>query len=302
MIPEFPRFKTLELSDKEEVEKITAKYPPYSDFNFVSMWCWDIKGEMRISLLNNNLVVKFTDYLTGNPFFSFLGDNMVNETAETLLKCSIEDELKPKLFLVSENIISKLDGNKFRVDEDIDNFDYIFDLKEVSEYSGSQFIKKRNKVKQLLKSFPNIKVLPINIQDKDIEEKILKLDELWANNKIQEDISFRTRNEFLATKRFFESKIHFDDIFSLGVFLDDELIGYSIFSILGNDYALSHFAKADIKFVGIYDFLIRECAKMLREQQCSFLNYEQDLGLPGLRVSKKSFMSKYLKKFAVGFI
>lgn len=78
MIPKFPKFKHIELIDKEEIEKITQKFPPYSDFNFISMWSWDIKVEMIISKLNNNLVVRFTDYLTGYPFFSFLGDNMVN--------------------------------------------------------------------------------------------------------------------------------------------------------------------------------------------------------------------------------
>jgi len=48
MIPEFPQFKNLELTDKIDVEKFTSKFPPYSDFNFVSMWSWDIKGEMRM--------------------------------------------------------------------------------------------------------------------------------------------------------------------------------------------------------------------------------------------------------------
>ena len=73
MIPGFPEFKKLELSNKEEIENFTSKFPPYSDFNFISMWCWDIKGETRISKFNNNLVVRFTDYLKGNPFFSFFG-------------------------------------------------------------------------------------------------------------------------------------------------------------------------------------------------------------------------------------
>ena len=81
MIPEFPEFKKLELSDKEDVEAFTKKFPPYSDFNFVSMWSWDIKGEMRLSILNGNLVVRFTDYITGDPFYSFLGNNKTNETA-----------------------------------------------------------------------------------------------------------------------------------------------------------------------------------------------------------------------------
>ena len=56
MLPEFPKFKSIELSDKEDVEKITHKYPPYSDFNFVSMWSWDIKGEMRISEFYGNFM------------------------------------------------------------------------------------------------------------------------------------------------------------------------------------------------------------------------------------------------------
>ena len=93
MIPEFPQFKNLELTDKKEVEKITGKYPPYSDFNFVSMWSWDIKGEMRLSILNGNLVVRFTDYITGNPFYSFLGNNEVNDTVEKLLELSKKEGL-----------------------------------------------------------------------------------------------------------------------------------------------------------------------------------------------------------------
>lgn len=45
MLPEFPQFKNLELSDEEEIERHTHKFLPYSDFNFVSMWSWDIKGK-----------------------------------------------------------------------------------------------------------------------------------------------------------------------------------------------------------------------------------------------------------------
>src|SRR6185436_18619332 len=110
MIPEFPEFKKLELTDKEEVEKFTSKFPPYSDFNFVSMWSWDIKGEMRLSMLNGNLVVRFTDYLTGELFYSFLGNSKVNETAEMLINFSRKEGLGAKLRLVPEDSIKGLNG------------------------------------------------------------------------------------------------------------------------------------------------------------------------------------------------
>jgi len=37
-LPLFPEFKKLELSDKEAVEKITHKFPSYSDFNFTKIF------------------------------------------------------------------------------------------------------------------------------------------------------------------------------------------------------------------------------------------------------------------------
>ncbi len=299
MIPEFPNFKKLELTDRKDVENFTSKFPPYSDFNFVSLWSWNIKDEMRLSILNDNLVVHFTDYLTGKLFYSFLGNNDVNGTVETLLNFSIEEEITPKLFLVPDHVAEVITRNRFKVEEDLDNFDYVFDLNQISKYAGGQFMKKRNKVSQLLKLLPNIKVEIIDILDNNIKEKILKLDEFWLSNKTQKDSNFKIKNEFLATNRFFES--NFTETFSTGVLLDDELVGYSIFSIVPNNYAISHFTKADTQFVGIYDFLMRESAKLLVEKKCFFLNYEQDLGFPGLRESKKSFMSKYLRKFTVGF-
>ena len=73
MIPKFPQFKKIELSDRVDVEAHTSLFEPYSDFEFTCLWTWDMKGERMISELNNNLVVRFTDYNTHNPFLSFLG-------------------------------------------------------------------------------------------------------------------------------------------------------------------------------------------------------------------------------------
>ena len=55
MIPEFPEFKILELSDREEIECVTKHFPPYSDFHFMQMWIWDIHEPVTLSKLNNNL-------------------------------------------------------------------------------------------------------------------------------------------------------------------------------------------------------------------------------------------------------
>ena len=70
-LPKFPLFKNLELSDYANVLSFTKGFPPYSDFDFGSMYSWNFAESMLISNLYGNLVVRFADYVSGNHFFTF---------------------------------------------------------------------------------------------------------------------------------------------------------------------------------------------------------------------------------------
>jgi hypothetical protein len=300
MIPDFPKFKNIELSNKKDVEKFTSLYAPYSDFNFVSMWSWDVKGEMQISQLHDNLVVRFTDYLNGEPFFSLLGDKEPVETVKKLLGICQKGGCKSELDLIPEDCIEALEkAGVFSIEESRDHFDYIYDLAQISTYKGGQFAQKRTRVNQFIRNFPDIHIELLDLSDRETQLKIIELDTLWLESKIKRDPNFKVKNELLATLRFFEG--NFTNVLGTGIHHKEELIGYSIFSILPDKYAASHFCKANTKFSGAYDFLIRESAKILMEKGCLHLNYEQDLGLPGLRTSKTSFTTDFLKKYTVRF-
>ena len=58
----------IEHTHRQYVEAFTRHHPPYSDFNFLSMWSWDTDGILRIGEINGNLAVRFADYVTGSPF------------------------------------------------------------------------------------------------------------------------------------------------------------------------------------------------------------------------------------------
>ena len=103
MISQFPLFKKLTIQDKNEIEEVTRKYPSYSNFNFGTLYSYNINDECEVSFLNNNLVVKFKDYVTGEIFLTFLGNTKVERTIETLLdyaeKAKFASELSFLLFL-----------------------------------------------------------------------------------------------------------------------------------------------------------------------------------------------------------
>ncbi len=59
MIPLFPILKSVSIEDKESIEKYINLYPPYSDYNFASLWVWNTKKNILVSRLNNNLDYRF---------------------------------------------------------------------------------------------------------------------------------------------------------------------------------------------------------------------------------------------------
>ena len=298
MIPIFPKFKKLELSDREHIEKITSKHAPHSDYNFLSMWSWDVRQEMEISQLYNNLVVKFSHYITSEPFFSFLGNINQHQTAETLLEFSKDKNLCPALSLVPAESIESLDPKKFIIKPDEANFDYIYELSNISLYPGRKFGDKRTMVNSFLKNYSSAVVKIFNLTDLDCQKSIITLNNNWLKNKAKIDENFKIKNEFIATEKFLSSNFH--DAIGIGIFIDKKLIAYSIFNLTSDNYAVAHFSKADIAYDGVYEYLMRECATILLDLNCKFLNYQQDLGLSGLKQSKKSFRpTHYLKKYMV---
>ena len=182
MIPEFPKFKKLELTDNKEIEKFTSRFPPYSDFNFVSMWCWDIQGEMRISILNDNLVVRFTDYLTRKPFFSFIGKNKICETASKLITFSKDNYHTNSLKLVPGEMVSILDKSGFGILPDVDAVDYIYrveQLKNMHNWAGHRASKG---IEKFLKLHPDylVKISPLEEIPKEEYREIFGK---WAKSK-----------------------------------------------------------------------------------------------------------------------
>ena len=293
MLPQFPQFKHLELSDKVAIEAITSKYPPYSDFNFTSMWSWDVKGEMQISQLNGNLVVRFNDYATGDPFYSFLGDSEVDDTARKLLELSTKEGLEPVLKLLPEISAVKMDKKSFVIGEDRDQFDYIYTIDDLINYQGSGLKTERNLLAAFLRRNKNVRITLLDLKSNDNKKAILALNNLWGINK-GVDIPFEKK----ALEKFF-SICDYNAYIAFGVFIDDKLIAFSINEkSTGTVFTNCFFANADTTYCGISAFLMNTSSKILKSFGFKYINYEQDLGINGLRKAKEAFKNtNFLRKY-----
>jgi len=299
MLPVFPDFEKLSLSHKSDVESYLQKYPPYSDFNFLSMWSYNTEKDTIISSLNDNLVVRFRDYITNEPFYSFLGSNKVEETITSLLTKSVEEKLQPELKMVPESSLIPIHmlQSSFFITEDQNNFDYILSIPEIAALTGDRYHTQRNFVNRFQKLHGNCTIQELDLMNPLIEGEILSVFYRWE--EIKSSSREDTEHELTAIKRTLGDAKYFK-LISVGIYNGKKLIGFIIADLNHDNNAESHFAKADTSFAGIYYTLYHYLAKYLHAQGYLYLNNEQDLGIPGLRKSKEQWNPiRYLKKYRI---
>ncbi len=297
MIPKFPNFKDLELEDKEELENITKKFEPYSDYNFISLWAYNTEKDTRITLLNNNLVLRFRDYITNEPFYTFLGNNNPLETIHDLLELSRKEGFKEELKLIPEVNIKDLNDASLSISEDRDSFDYILSIEEISNLTGDKYHTHKNFVNRFNNSYSNYRLHSLNLLDPLIHDQILGVFYNWelSRNKQRSE----TEHELHAIQRTLHDANKFN-LITLGVYDREVLVGFIIASLEQMDYAVSHFAKADVNYGGVFYFLYHHLAKQLHDLGYKYLNNEQDMGIPGLRKSKEQWNpAHFLKKYII---
>ena len=296
--PIFPEFKKLEIEDREWMDEYIQPYPPYSDFNLVRLWRWNVDEKAEISLYKDNLIIKFFDYITSEPFYTFMGRENIGQTIRFLFDLIHREKFIPQIRFIPELVLKKklLNHSRYQIRQDRDNFDYIFDLKTVAEMRGLTYKKKRWAYHKFIRDNP-VEVIVLNQLKTEVKKNIIKFFNKWI---ILKNLSRKEYiNELTALKRC----LNLTDLIKLDVLIclkDKEIVAFSINQQISQNYAIGHFAKADTKYTKIWDYLFVTTSMYYYQQGIKLLNLQQDLGIEGLRIAKESWHpSSFLKKYTI---
>lgn len=299
MIPDFPSFKRLEVGDERDVGGFISAFPPYSDFNFTSLWAWDVRNQVGLSRIGDNLVVRFSDYLSGEPFLSIIGKDRVNLAVDQLLNHAERNNLSRSLQLVPEEVALLADRKNFEVEADEDHFDYILSVKKLMPKKEGEALSSRRKLVARFVATNRIALRQLDLRDTETERVMLSVFSRWEQQRGTDAHEAQQMEKALRRLFLINSRTK---LLAFGVFASDRLVGYSVNEVLDHDkYAIGHFQQADLAaFPGAYAYLMQETAPHLLAHRCEYINLEQDLGLPGLRKWKLSYNpSFYLKKYRI---
>jgi hypothetical protein len=298
MIPIFPIFKKLTLSDKKSIDSITSGFEPYSNYNFANLWSWDYDKSVKISRLNGNLVVMCNDHFLTETCINFLGNNKINETLETLFLFLRTHHLEPVLNSVPRISVQGANPDLYEIVPNRSSYDYIYDLNSLAYFTEPKYSHKRKAANQFFRKFPSAKLKTLNLATAQIRTNIQKLNKSWLSQKDKVSTKIEFQHESSAIKRFIDG--NFSNSLCLGLYVDNILAGYSCFSLLDGGFTLCQFSKADTRFYGVYEYLMRESASFLVTKGYKKLNYEEDLGMEGLRQAKLSYKPlSFLEKYNV---
>ncbi len=301
MIPQFPQFKKLALADRSDIDLHTNSYEPYSDFNFTCLWAWDTAEARMVSELNGNLVVRFTDYMTDDPFLSFLGRNDQTETTTTLIDYCKKNGLPTTLRLIPPVSIDGLDPSTFMITESQGDFDYIFSAEKLSQLAGTEFYTKRRYASRFWREHPLARVVRLDLKNGRVQKDILETVDAWEHHKIQSNKEYHLAHELIATKRLLSSD-RLDALIGLGMYIDEIMIGYAIVEVLGRGSAIFHFIKFNVLYRGVNEALMQTVAIELKNLSVKFINFESDLGLESMQTSKMSWRPvMFLKRFEIRY-
>jgi len=294
VIATFPNFTKLELEDKETVRAITARFEPYADFSFVNLLAWGQDEAAELSLLHGNVVVRLPDYYTGETtMYTLIGEHKIDQTVADLL--TITDRIQ----LVPEVVVERLmTPHAFAITEDRDNDDYVYHVPTLATLSGGDYKKKRNKVHAFTDFMGDAVHTEVLTQlDTTQVRELQNVFQQWmlGNNKTEAESS----SERIALDNLLANKPHEDLRFTI-VRIHGEVCAFSIHEISVHSYAICHFEKALPVHPGLYSYIIQQATRDLEAQGVQWVNWQQDLGMPGLRKAKMSYRpAKFLKKYTI---
>ncbi|MCB2182309.1 MAG: DUF2156 domain-containing protein [Desulfobulbaceae bacterium] len=252
-----------------------------SEFTFANLYLFRDTHQYRFSMLDGNLLlVSGKDEV--EPFF--------------MLPFGLpEQQLLGQLFekfrtmkCVSHTQVQELKALGYEIQEDRDNFDYLYRRKDLAELAGRKFHKKRNLIKAFLNnySYEGKPLLETHKQD------VLEILEKWRSRRDEQ-------GDYAAAREALEKA---EELQLCGgiYYVEGQPVAYSLGEELacGKSFVI-HFEKAVDAYKGLWQFVNQAFASILPEQYES-VNREQDLGNEGLRQAKLSYKPiGFVKKFKV---
>lgn len=292
------KFKKISIEDKTRYLTSYSNFPPYADYYFNNLFTWLGKEEsVYVAYHREALALKFVNPFKTEDSASYT--LLARGNAQIIMKYMHQNGVKkldmvPKTSLESFNI-----PNSSGLSLDRDNSDYIYDAHSIAHMLGPKskgFLRQVNKF--IKRHSDNVLIRSIDLKDRYQARNFVNQIHLWEALYTKNDLKqseASALDTYILLADYLEPEC-------LGIYIDGRLQAFSIYSYPPQKgfMILSH-AKSSYSHPGLFDFLVYSAlTRAIAEKNIKYLNFEQDLGIEGLRTHKLSMRPAYLlEKYSV---
>jgi len=281
-LPLYPEFKPVVAEDRPIIEDYLRRFPSsVCEMNFPNILIWKDSERPRWTILNGNLCLLVEPTFEPAYFLPPAGGSEIGKTLEACLS------LAPRLSRVPEDFVLA-HGAAFRVEEDRNNFDYVYLREDLAELKGKKYDGKRNRIKKFEATPGHAYDGLLPAYRDDCRRLLLQ----WFEEKGNGDPYMKAEKEAVLY-----ALAHFDELGLKGavVTVGGRVEAFTIGTPLTGDTAVIQIEIASATFPGLAQWINREFVRR-SFSACRFINREQDLGVPGLRKAKLSYEPDHLVK------
>lgn len=287
-------FKRISIEDKGIFESFFNKEDiEISEYSFTNLFIWRNSREIEYALHNEGLIIK-ARYNNDEYFLPPVGFKNLDEIFLQLVEYGKENNIN-SIRRLDEKRLKLLENKNLHIEEDVDNFDYLYNAYDLANLAGRKYSGKRN----LLINFINDYAFDFLRYEDKYMSQCLKLSKQWLEKK---DINDKTLfNEYIAINELIKN---YSNLSSTGCILmvDQTVKAFAFGERLKDDTFVIHFEKADSEMKGIYQTINKLFVEKFISNKFEYVNREQDLGISGIRKAKESYYPvKMIKKYNITF-
>ena len=243
-----------------------------------------------------NLQLPFSEYSFANLFLfrkihdytiegSFIRGKTYDKRSFLMPLCDLRKESKLSLqgaeffYPISDEWLPLLPQKAFTANFSSNDSDYIFKVDTFKYYAGRHLDGRRNLVHQLMEHYS----VSVKSLTETPHHDLMAILDHW-NEVVGKAVVTSDCEPCKEALTLLEPL----SLFGLTVYCDGKPAGFIIGEKVHKTTCIIHFAKADVEYKGIYQYMYQAFAQQL-DNEIVWINLEQDLGDEGLHHSKSAY-------------
>jgi uncharacterized protein len=290
-------FKDFSIKDKELFDRYLLPYHfETSTYTFTTLLIWRKACEIQYAIYKDALIMKRIGHDGTSTFMQPLGYRKedLKDIIRELLAYKAENNVDYLLKDIEEpfaNEFRDVFGDEFMIEEDRDNFDYIYERDKLVSLSGKILHKKKNHYNYFVNNhdYKDFRITPDNV------ESIVETAKNWC--RMHSCVGYL----LYELRSIIELLNNLDklNLIGMAVSVNDQVVAFTIGERVSGDTAIIHVEKADSEVRGAYNYVNRAFAEKYLDG-ITWVNREEDMGLEGLRHAKMSYApAKFGKKYSI---